>query len=464
MNKKLFISLIIIAVSVNFKTATAQSSNIIVCYDNNADIVLVEAKCDNGDIPTYKWEQSPDGNTWSPAEGENDQKDYKTPKLTSSMHYQRIACGKDIITILVDVLPKFDPGAINSGTSTFYGNQPISQPILSLQKAEGGDGKISYRWRRSNNPTPLANSIGENYTVTGTLPTGTYIFTREAKDGGECTDDWVPSQGSWTLIVEAERPKLEFKNPNTSVCSNHEIDYTVTEYSNTTYDWTTNDYGTIIRQEKNKVTVKWNVPKSIIASIGKITVSATDTITKISEKDSLSVAVSSEIVPNAEQIVAKKDTLGIWYILIYPVPGYNYEWYKGSQPIPNAKEQFYYPGEEGLTVGMEYKVKVWENNENCACFQRITIPPNIVSSSKVFNIFPNPVSNGNFTVSFNREALQDNAVNYVLGIYSLLGVKVWEQNVYTLDNIIVNKTMPTGFYFMTLTTGKQHYTEKFTVK
>ena len=483
MNKKLFIFMIIIAASITAQTAMAQSLiQDTVCYSSPYTTTLGEAECDG--TLTYLWEERKDANThWTNASGTYNLEEYDIEEATLSMHYRRLAiCESEeedeneevtvqidtvrIDTVILVVLSPFTAGAIVDGSEIIYANETIPSIIRNVDYAEGGKGKITYQWRLNDNEIP--NSDIASYSPSLPLPQDygkELIYTRYAKDEGECAPEWVKSDGEWKLTVEAERPKLEFDNPITSVCSYQEKDYEVTYYPNTEYEWEiTTENGQIVSQDNNIAKVRWN--KVPTASIGIIKVTATiiasDPLKNNILNDSVFVAISSEEVPSKREIVAKSDSINNAYILIYPAPGYKYKWYKNDVHETKDTLQFYYR-EQGLTSGT-YAVEVWEYNEYCACREEITINQTVVTESKLITVSPNPVSDGFFTVSFNQEALKDNVSNYVLTIHSLTGLKVWELQVNSLDNLRVDKTMPAGFYFITLTTGKQNYTEKFIIK
>jgi len=485
MNKKLFIFMIIFAASITVKTAMAQSSrqDTTVCYGSNYTTTLGEVECAGTLI--YLWEERKDANTpWTNASGINNLEEYEIEEATLSMHYRRIAkCESEdevededdavtIETVIIDtvilvVLPPFKAGAIVEGHEIIYVNENIIPNIIeSTVDAEGGNGKITYQWRKNGDSIPNTNLASYRPPLPQSQDYGKeLIYTRYAKDDGKCAPEWVKSDGEWKLIVEAERPKLEFVNKITFACSNQEKDYEVTYYPNTEYEWEiTTENGKIVSQDNSMVKVLWD--RVTTASIGIIkvtaTITATDPLKNNILKDSLLIAISSEATPKGEIVAKIDDSTKNAYILIYPDPGYKYKWYKND--VHEAKDtlQFYYR-EQGLTSGT-YAVEIWEYNEYCACRKEITLNQTVVTESKLITVSPNPVRDGFFTVSFNREALKDNVSNFMLTIHSLTGLKVWELQVNSLDNLQVNKTMPAGFYFITLTAGKQHYTEKFIIK
>ena len=173
-----------------------------------------------------------------------------------------------------------------------------------------------------------------------------------------------------------------------------------------------------------------------------------------------------KLKPN--DIVAKTDINGTPYILIYPNPDrvFQYQWYKDDKPIANANGQFYYPPNGKLQMNAQYKVEIWEQHDtDCREF---TNDYTFSASSNVlapyFTVAPNPVSNGNFTVSFNQELLQNKNDVYLLTLYSSIGENVLELKMNDLNDITISKQMPKGIYYITLIMDKKQYSEKIIIQ
>jgi uncharacterized protein (TIGR02145 family) len=100
------------------------------------------------------------------------------------------------------VNPPFSAGSITTGAATVFADVNPTITIGNSSDASGGDGSITYEWRRSG--TPLTGSNSTSYSIDSdpdnySTP-GTYTFTRWAKDGA-CAY-WVASSGIYTLTVE----------------------------------------------------------------------------------------------------------------------------------------------------------------------------------------------------------------------------------------------------------------------
>jgi hypothetical protein len=111
----------------------------------------------------------------------------------------------DSTSIVLGELPVFSAGSITTANIlTVTGVAPATNPA-NAETASGGDGNITYEWRRSG--TSSATLIGSNspgYTlssVPGNYDTeGAYTFTRYAKDGS-CNTTFTASGGQYTLTV-----------------------------------------------------------------------------------------------------------------------------------------------------------------------------------------------------------------------------------------------------------------------
>jgi uncharacterized protein (TIGR02145 family) len=181
-----------------------------VCYNTAATLAPGAAGGGLGGI-TYLWRESPDASSWSDAPGANTNADYTTAALTSTMYYRRIAadavCGAATSSIAtVTVYPEFSAGSIiTAGTITIPNGKPAAIATSAID-ASGGDGNITYEWRRDG--TPLPNSGSAGYAI-GSLPAnystrGEYAFTRYAKDA--TCNTFTASAGQFTLTVSATPP------------------------------------------------------------------------------------------------------------------------------------------------------------------------------------------------------------------------------------------------------------------
>jgi hypothetical protein len=107
--------------------------------------------------------------------------------------------------VTVAVYPAFSPGTITTASTTTLTNTNPNRTIGNSNAASGGDGNITYEWRRSgtssktlggsNAITYAIGSDASNYSTAGI-----YYFNRYAHDGA-CSTAWVAATGTYTLGV-----------------------------------------------------------------------------------------------------------------------------------------------------------------------------------------------------------------------------------------------------------------------
>ena len=100
--------------------------------------------------------------------------------------------------------PAFTAGAITSGSATVIRNIAPNITIGNTTIAGGGDGRISYQWRRSGTSSATLTGSANTYSIASLAANystaGTYYFTRWAKDN-TCNTGWKQSSNSYTLVV-----------------------------------------------------------------------------------------------------------------------------------------------------------------------------------------------------------------------------------------------------------------------
>jgi hypothetical protein len=129
---------------------------------------------------------------------------YTTPNLTSNTTYWvqiqgTGACSANYYgtaTQQVTVHKQFTAGSIETAGQTACLNATATT-IGSATIASGGDGNITYQWKKTG--TVIAATNATTYTPP-TNEAGTFFYTREAKDG-TCNPAWAASGGAWILTV-----------------------------------------------------------------------------------------------------------------------------------------------------------------------------------------------------------------------------------------------------------------------
>ena len=128
------------------------------------------------------------------------------------------SCTSTAKTGTVTVHNNFAAGAITtaSGTATTGNNPNIT--IGNSTAATGGDGTITYQWRRSGTSSATFNYNYSTYplsnSATNYATTGTYYFKRYAHDG-TCNTAWAAASGQYTLTVAIATPPTAGTNTYT---------------------------------------------------------------------------------------------------------------------------------------------------------------------------------------------------------------------------------------------------------
>jgi hypothetical protein len=117
----------------------------------------------------------------------------------------------------VAVRPTFTPGSITTTGQTICSGGTVTQ-ITSSATATGGDGVISYQWRR--NGSNISGATAATYTPTAYNTTGG-TFTRWAKDN-TCNTTLTQSFGQWVLSVNAA-PSVPTMRGSSSYCTSGTI-------------------------------------------------------------------------------------------------------------------------------------------------------------------------------------------------------------------------------------------------
>ncbi|MDR0694887.1 MAG: hypothetical protein LBF81_06280 [Prevotellaceae bacterium] len=152
--------------------------------------------------------------------------------------------------VLAVYCPAFDAGAIATDGQTVCSGNMVTA-IASNTDASGGNGNITYQWRRNGTAINSTNAATYNPVAYGTTA-GTHTFTRWARDGS-CNTAWTQSAGSWVLAVTASAELTLATANSTQYVANGAtiapIKYTTVNASSVTvtglpagvtYDWASN--------------------------------------------------------------------------------------------------------------------------------------------------------------------------------------------------------------------------------
>jgi hypothetical protein len=162
-----------------------------------------------------------------------------------------------------------------------------------------------------------------------------------------------------------------------------------------------------------------------------------------------------------EKIVAKYNTANNPYILVYPEPGFKYQWYKNNKAIDGANEQYYVLTQ--VSSGELYSVYVADMENNlCGNFTEDWSVATSKKPEKVMQLLPNPAKD-QVKIVFDAETLgtQKGTVYF----YNMYGTVVHKQLMDSWELTIVDLNFPSGIYLVKLMTqaGKE-YLEKLIIK
>ncbi|MDR2362020.1 MAG: fibrobacter succinogenes major paralogous domain-containing protein, partial [Prevotellaceae bacterium] len=135
---------------------------------------------------------------------------YAPSSLTTTTYYRVVAsftgsgCEATSTVIAKTVYPQFTAGSIITahGTVTQATNPGLT--ITNSTLASGGDGNITYQWRRTGLSSATLTGDEDSYAISNDASNyalgGVYYFMRYAHDA-MCNVSWVPSSGTYTLNV-----------------------------------------------------------------------------------------------------------------------------------------------------------------------------------------------------------------------------------------------------------------------
>jgi uncharacterized protein (TIGR02145 family) len=174
---------------------TTQPAGTAICSDGTVKLTVAASNA-----TAYQWRK----NGSDVSEGSNyTTAAYTTAALAANATYSVVvynnACSTVSDNAVVTVYSDFTPGAIlTTGETICYGATPGA--IGNSTAATGGNGVITYEWRRNN--TVISGATASSYTPAASYSQtdGAQTFTRWAKDGA-CSTTLVQSTGQWVLTV-----------------------------------------------------------------------------------------------------------------------------------------------------------------------------------------------------------------------------------------------------------------------
>ncbi len=270
-------------------------------------------------------------------------------------------------------------------------------------------------------------------------------------------------------VTVKQMVEVQFSESVITVCAKQKgAVYCIHPIADVTYQWEVENGKIAGGNGTPCVTVDWI--QTIASAGGKVTVTATDQISQCKYTAQLTVTILAQTAPQLNDIVAKKNERGEAYILIYPNPvaAFQYQWYENNVKIEGAREQFYYPSkyEKELLVDGNYKVYIADPETTCGNFTDAYKNEQSLgkNSSECFYVFPNPVNQDGFTISFNPDVVGTEGSEMTLRITSFIGEKVYECKLKSRDDFQFTKTLKKGSYLISVDTKeKGTFTKKIIV-
>jgi hypothetical protein len=184
------------------------SSTTTICNGTTTSMTLTASGGSAGSGAVYEWGRGAVGNNIL---GTSTAATYSASTNAASTYWVRMkgtgACSATTtggVTRAIGVYSAISAGAISGGSATVTAGTNPGATITNSSSATGGNGSITYEWRRtgtssatftsSNSTTYNIGSDATNYSTVGT-----YYFKRYAHDG--CNTAWKESSGSYTLTV-----------------------------------------------------------------------------------------------------------------------------------------------------------------------------------------------------------------------------------------------------------------------
>lgn len=253
-------------------------------------------------------------------------------------------------------------------------------------------------------------------------------------------------------IKRYEIPQIKFTQAPNPVCANQKnLLYKIEKEAKVTYKWTVKN-GTIVSENGNEILVNWGKDKQ--GTTGEINVIATAE-NGCTETFTLPIAISTDVAIDLNQIVGKKNEKDEPYILIYPNPqeGCFFQWYRDGNAIDGADESFFHAQTFGFSLndGAQYNVFVGNlDNTSCGNFSELYTalePEEKTVKNFSFKLWPNPVVD-EFRISFNQTENTNPSEKALLRVYSLSGLKIYEEEISTSADYVFNKYLNKGVYFI----------------
>jgi len=440
-----------ITVNPQLQISVLDNQNQTICNGSTPDTLRVVATGGNGTYQ-FQWQKSISVNFTNPVnvsgkDNVNTSK-YKPEILTGTTYYRCVVTSCNSDTSGIAIITIYDNLQVSNPTSqSICSNSTLDTLRVA---ATGGNGTYQFQWQESINAN-FTNPVN----VSGKDSVNTSKYKPEILTGTTYYRCVVTSCNSDTSAVAAiivyDNLQISASPAPQKICSNSipdPLSVSVEGGNNKTYQW---------EQSANGTSGWANVSGGSGATTADYTPPAlTDTtyyrcnVTSDCGSDTSGVAtITVNKAPDVKPIVTKNNggDPNDPYILIYPDSTLTYQWYHNGDSILHAKEQFCYPPTYGLDIQEgTYSVEI----SNGTCKNSTDWTYSVRSSTAFSSVYPNP-SNGNFTISFNKDVVGTDT-KATISLFSLLGNKIKEQKVSCSEDIQFNGNISNGFYLLRIVT------------
>ena len=441
---------------------SAQPVDVALCAGNPTSFSVVTAASG----VSYQWQQSANGGiTWTDITGANTAT-YSIASVTNTMNNLKFRA--QLSTQCANTTSSIATLTVNVATAIT--SQPTNVTIcannaVTFTASATGAG-VTYQWEQSTDGgttwTAISGATNATLTlaasaVTTSISNSKYrmiaTVTTGACPGSLNTDEAL-------LIVNAV-PVVTATAPQTTVCSGTSI--ILTAGGADTYSWTPGGQSSAtLNITPTVTTANPGLPNPVTYTVtGTTTAGCVNTQSITITANPLPVVNITGSLPFTSMIP------GAYYVMtanVTPIsPLTNYQWYVNGTAIPGATSQTYTGDVDHLGT---YHCDVTINGSCGNTSNAITL---IDSVAKQMFIYPNPSSDGNFTIRYNSKIMGlGNPVNCI--IYDLSGKRIFQKSFTPMtpyDKMQINMNpYARGTYFIDLMdgSGQRLDSEKIIIK
>ncbi|MGN0187546.1 MAG: T9SS type A sorting domain-containing protein [Paludibacteraceae bacterium] len=201
---------------------TSSSDNNIVCANYDAITISSQKPLSGGTNSTYLWQC----NGQTVTDSTRSELIIAAGKSAGTYTYTRWAtgnCDGDMLQAAgeykITIREAFTAGQINEGTNEVHTNYEAI--VIENKAAANGGGATTFLWKE--NGTVIPDATQATYTIPAGKAIGTYVYTRWAKNVDYCMNDYIQSEGTYTLTISnltQVNITLNFDNENGNIDGN----------------------------------------------------------------------------------------------------------------------------------------------------------------------------------------------------------------------------------------------------